>query len=388
MKCHIFAVDEEITMKVEPFLVEQFMNSFEKSARLNLAETCVDPFTLREFLDFVGESDFLTNLGNMKLTYGSIEGSEDLRAGLANLYSSLESRNILVCGGAIGANFLVFYTLVEPGDTVVSVFPAYQQLYSVAKSFGANVKLLPLREKNSWLPDINELSDLLDDKTKLIVINNPHNPTGSLIESDLLGEICALAERRGIYILSDESYRGLFVDPTAFAPSAVDLSENAIATGSFSKPFSLAGLRLGWIAAKKEIIEECMLHRDYTTISQSMIADSLASIAVKHVEKIFARSIGILRANHSIMSRWIKEEASMSWIPPKGGSSAFLRYSFNMSSKKLCLQLLKQKSVLVVPGYCFGTERFLRVGYGCKTDTLNAGLASFKDFLLTYDLSE
>ncbi|MCW3980685.1 MAG: aminotransferase class I/II-fold pyridoxal phosphate-dependent enzyme [Candidatus Bathyarchaeota archaeon] len=375
-------------MKVEPFLVEQFMNSFEKSARLNLAETCVDPFTLQEFLDFVGESDFLTDLGNMKLTYGAIEGSEDLRAGLARLYSSLDSRNILVCGGAIGANFLVFYSLVEPGDTVISVFPAYQQLYSVAKSFGANVKLLPLREKNSWLPEINELSDLLDDKTKLIVINNPHNPTGSLIESDLLEEICALAEHRGIYILSDESYRGLFVDPAGFAPSAVDISENAIATGSFSKPFSLAGLRLGWIAAKKEVIEECMLHRDYTTISQSMIADALASIAVKHVEKIFARSIRILRLNHLTMSRWIKEEGTMSWIPPRGGSSAFLRYSFNMPSKELCHQLLKKKGVLIVPGCCFGTEGFFRVGYGCRTETLNAGLARFKDFLLTLDLSE
>ncbi len=388
MKCLILTVDEEIAMKVEPFLVEQFMNRFEKSARLNLAETCVDPFTLREFLDFVGESDFLTNLSSMKLTYGAIEGSEDLRAGLANLYSTLESRNILVCGGAIGANFLVFYSLVEPGDTVISVFPAYQQLYSVAKSFGANVKLLPLREKNSWLPEINELSDLLDDKTRLIVINNPHNPTGSLIESNLLEEICALAERKGIYILSDESYRGLFVDPLGFAPSAADISENAIATGSFSKPFSLTGLRLGWIAAKKGIIEECMLHRDYTTISQSMITDALAALAVKHVEKIFARSTRILRENHSILSRWIREEATMSWIPPRGGSSTFLRYTFHMPSTELCLQLLREKSVLVVPGYCFGIEGYLRVGYGCKTETLNVGLARFKNFLQSHDLPE
>ncbi len=375
-------------MKVDPFLVEQFMNRFEKSATLNLAETCVDPFTLREFLDFVGESDFLSNLGSMKLTYGAIEGSEDLRAGLANLYSTLESRNILVCGGAIGANFLVFYSLVEPGDTVISVFPAYQQLYSVAKSFGAKVKLLPLREKNGWLPEINELSELLDDKTRLIVINNPHNPTGSLIESNLLGEICALAERNGIYILSDESYRGLFVDSRAFTPSAVDISESAIATGSFSKPFSLSGLRLGWIAAKKEIIAECMLHRDYTTISQSMIADALGSVAVRHVKKIFARSTRILRENHSILSRWVRDEATMSWVPPRGGSSAFLRYTLHIPSTELCLQLLQEKGVLIVPGSCFGMEGHLRVGYGCKTNILSAGLERFKNFLQSYDVSD
>jgi aspartate/methionine/tyrosine aminotransferase len=371
-------------MKVDPFLVERFLNTYENRVELNLAETCVDPFTLGEFLTLMEREDFFKKLEGMQLTYGFIEGSLDLRQGLANLYKGIEPENILVAGGAIGANFLVFYTLVEPQDTVVSIFPAYQQLYSVAKSLGANVKLLPLRQDNQWLPDINELSGLVDDRTKLIVVNNPHNPTGSLIDTHLLKRICAVAEEAGAYLLCDESYRGLYLNPNDFVSSAVDLSDNAIATGSFSKAFSLTGLRLGWIAASKQIIGECMHHRDYMTISNGMIDDALAALALKHTDRIFARNLRIVRTNHQILSRWIDNEPLISWAPPRAGSVAFLKQDLDMSSEKLCVRLIEEKGTLLVPGTCFGMERFVRIGYGCKTETLEAGLSRFKDFLNSY----
>ena len=368
-------------MKVDLFLVEKFMNTYEKKAKLNLAETCVDPFTLGEFLALVGREDFFEELKGMQLTYGFIEGSHDLRQGIANLYKNMTPENIIVAGGAIGANFLVFYSLVEPGDTVISIFPAYQQLYSVAKSFGANVKLLSLRQDNQWLPDAAELAELADDRTKLIIINNPHNPTGSLVDTSLLKEICAIAEEAGAYLLCDESYRGLYVNPSDFVPSVVDLSERAIVTSSFSKAFSLTGLRLGWIAANKQIIEECMNHRDYTTISNGIIDDALAALAVKHVDRIFERSLKIIRSNHQILSRWIENEPLVSWVPSRAGSVAFLRQSLDMPSEDLCISLIKDKGTFLVPGSCFGMEGFLRIGYGCKTKTLKAGLSRFKDFL-------
>jgi len=372
------------TMKVDPFLVERFMNTYEHEVELNLAETCVDPFTLGEFLALVGREDFFEELKETQLTYGFIEGSPGLRQGLANLYDHMKPENILVAGGAIGGNFLVFYSLVEPGDTVISVFPAYQQLYSVAKSLGANVKLLPLREDNQWLPCAAELAELVDDKTKLIVINNPHNPTGSLIDADLLKRICAIAEEAGAYLLCDEAYGGLYVRPNDFVPSAVDLSENAVVTGSFSKALSLTGLRLGWIAASTQIIEECMLHRDYTTISHGVIDDALAALAMKHVDRIYKRNLKIIRTNHLTLSRWIENEPLIDWIPPRAGSVAFLRHNLKMLSEDICLRLIQDKGTFLVPGSCFEMEGFLRMGYGCKTEILKAGLSRFKDFLNSY----
>lgn len=371
-------------MKVDPFLVEQFINAHEHEVEYNIAETCVDPFTLDGFLSFVGEEDFFEQIREMRLNYGFVEGSPDLLEGLGNLYDHMKSENILPTGGAIDANFLVFYTFVEPGDTVISIFPAYQQLYSVAGSFGANVKLLCLCEDNLWLPDVNELNELIDAKTKLIVINNPHNPTGSLLDPGLLQKICTVAEDSDVHLLCDESYRGLYISPDDFVPSAVDLSDNAIVTGSFSKVFSLTGLRLGWIAARRETIEECLLHRDYTTISNCMIAEALASLALNHQNRILDRNLEIIRTNKRILSEWIEDEPLIEWIPPRAGTCAFLRYKMNIPSKDLCLRLIQDKSVFLVPSYCFEMEGFVRIGFGCKTEILEAGLLRFKDFLNSF----
>jgi len=371
-------------MNVDPFLVEKFMTAHEHNVEINIAETCVNPFTLGAFLKIVGEEDFFYNYKDTKLTYGFIPGSLELRKGLADLYENLGPENILMAGGAIGANFLVFYTLVEPQDTVISIFPSYQQLYSVAKSFGADVKLLKLKRKENWVPNINELKKLVDDKTKLIVINNPHNPTGSLIDESLLSEICSIAEDAGAYILSDEAYRNLYINPKDFVPSVVDLSKKAIATGSFSKIFSLTGLRLGWIASNREIIREIEDRRDYVTISNGMIDDSLASLAVKNKEKIFERNIQIIRNNHKFLSEWIEDEPLIDWVPAKAGSIAFLRHKLGLSSNDFCIKLINEKGTFLVPGSCFGMDNYLRIGYGCEPSVLHEGLSRLKDFLDKY----
>jgi aspartate/methionine/tyrosine aminotransferase len=371
-------------MKVDPFLVEKWLNTHELDVEINISETCVDPFTLGEFLSLTDREGFFEDFSNTKLTYGYIPGSPGLRQGLARLYGNMGPENILVAGGAIGANFLVFYSLVEPGDTVISVHPTYQQLYSVAKSFEANVKLLRLRMRDGWLPRIDELAGLVDGRTKLIVINNPNNPTGSLMGTETLHAIAEIAEDSGAYLLDDESYRGLYVDPDESVPSVVELSDRGIATGSFSKTFSLTGLRLGWIAASKSVMEEFEDRRDYTTISNGMIDDAIASIAVENADLILKRNLEIIRTNYRILSEWVEDEPLIEWVPPRAGTLAFLQYKLDISSEELCKRLLEEESVLLVPGSCFDMEGFLRIGFGNNTDVLNEGLSRFKEFLDRY----
>jgi aspartate/methionine/tyrosine aminotransferase len=155
-------------------------------------------------------------------------------------------------------------------------------------------------------------------------------------------------------------------------------------TGSFSKAFSLTGLRLGWIAANKYVIEECKAHRDYTTISNGIIDDALAALALKHVDRIYKRSLEIIRTNYQILLSWIENEPLIDWVPPRAGSIAFLRYNLDTPSEELCLRLIKDKGTLLVPGYCFEMEGYIRIGYGCKTKVLKEGLARFKDLLNSY----
>ncbi len=371
-------------MKVDPFKVEKWLNAYELDVEINISETCVDPFTLREFLHLTGREEFFEDFLDTKLTYGFIPGSPGLRSGLAKLYGNMKPENILVTGGAIGANFLTLYSLVEPGDTVISVHPTYQQLYSVAKSFNADVKLLQLRMNDEWLPKIDELVELMDNRTKLIVINNPNNPTGSLIDAETLHSICDIAEEIGAYLLDDESYRGLYIDPEESVPSVVEITDRGIATGSFSKTFSLTGLRLGWIAAGRLLIEEFEDRRDYITISNGMIDDALATIAVENIDLILDRNLNILRTNYEILSEWVEDEPLIEWVPPKAGTVAFLRHKLHISSEELCIRLMEEKNVLIVPGSCFDIDGFLRIGFGNNTDILLEGLSRFKEFLNGY----
>ncbi|MHA2099101.1 MAG: aminotransferase [Candidatus Kariarchaeaceae archaeon] len=371
-------------MKIDDFLVERFMSKYEHNVELNLAETCVDPFTLNQLFVLTDTEDFFDKLSNTQLTYGYIEGSDKIRKGLANLYENQELDNVLLSSGAIGGNFLIFYSIVEPGDTVISVFPAYQQLYSTPKSFGATVKPLKLKPGDNWLPNIEELKKLVDDKTKLIVINNPHNPTGALIDTKLLKEICEIAKKAGAYLLCDEVYRGLYINSNEKVNSAVDLYDKAIVTGSFSKSFSLAGIRLGWIVAHETIIEKLMHHRDYTTISNGMIDDAVGALATQHVGQIFDRNLKIVRTNHQIVSSWVENEPLIDWIPPTAGSVGFLKHNLDISSEDICVDLIYEKSTFMIPGTCFDMEGYIRIGYGCKTEVLKEGLERFKEFLNKY----
>ena len=368
-------------VKVDEFLVERWMNEYEHDVEVNMAETCVQPFTLHEFLDFTGRPDYMDEIMDRQLTYGWIEGSPELREGIAGLYRDVDPDDVLVTGGAIEANFNSFYSLVEPGDTVVSVYPAYQQLYSVPKGFGAEVKPLHLLPENRWLPDMEELKELVDRKTKMIIVNNPNNPCGSLIDTQTLRAICDVAEGVGAYVHCDEAYRGLYLDPADRVPSVVDVYEKGVATGSFSKPISLTGLRLGWITANHETIHEFKLRRDYTTISKGMIDDALGALAMQHIDRILIRNNRIVKANYRLLDEWIRDEPLIDWVPPRAGSVGFMRHHLDAKAWDICKELIEEKSTFMVPGDCFGFSDHIRIGYGNNIEVLREGLGRFKSYL-------
>ena len=357
------------------------MNKYEHDVEVNMAETCVEPFTLREFLDFTGRPGFLEELMDTQLTYGWIEGSPELRRGLAGLYRGVDPDNVLVTGGAIEANFNSFYSLVEPGDTVVSVHPTYQQLYSVPGGFGATVKLVRLNPENRWRLDLEDLKSLVDHKTRMIVVNNPNNPCGSLMDEATLRGVCEVAEDAGAYVHSDEAYRGLYMDPADETPSVIDLYDNAVVTGSFSKPLSLTGLRLGWIASNSDVIEECKRHRDYTTISKSMIDEALAALGIQHIDRILERNNRIARENHAFIDSWLRDEPLLDWVSPRAGSVGFIRHSLPMTGEEVCKSLIEEKSTFMVPGDCFGFPDHLRIGFGNSLDVLREGFSRLKEWL-------
>ncbi len=360
-------------MKIVPFAVEEWMNRYETDAVYNIAETCVDSLTLGELVDDVPR--FFAALAARKLTYGDIEGSPAFRRRVAALYDS-EPR-VVATQGAIGANFLVFFTLIEPGDRVIAVHPTYQQLYEVPRALGATVHPLRLRPENGYLPDVDELRERARRGVKLIVLNNPNNPTGALMPEAMLLEIVAIADEAGAYVLCDEVYRDLLQKGVPAAPSIIDLYDRGISTGSMSKVFSLAGLRLGWVAAAEPIVAACLQHRDYTTISCGMLDDALAVRALERYDAIMRRNLAIVRGNLAVLDEWVQEQPHVDYVKPKAGTTALLRYDLPLPSAQLCEGLMRETGTLLTPGSCFEVEGTVRIGYANAAETLRQGLGQF-----------
>ena len=174
-------------MKIDNFKVEEWFNKYEHWAKYDLADTCVESLSVNELLALSGAN--VEDIFSRKLNYGAIHGSERLKNAICSLYSTQNQENITVTHGAIGANQLVMLSLVEPNDKVVSIIPTYQQHYSIPKSIGANVELFFLKEEENWLPNLDRLSEVVGDNTKIICMNNPNNPTGAVIPDDMLKKI-------------------------------------------------------------------------------------------------------------------------------------------------------------------------------------------------------
>lgn len=367
-------------MRIENFKVEDWFNEYEKFAKYDMADTCVESLSLDELFNLTGFKD-ITSILKKKLNYGDIQGSNRLHDAIKTMYNPINPNSaITVTHGAIGANSLVMQTIIDKGDKVVSILPTYQQHYSIPKALGANLKTVFLKEENNWLVDLDELKKSVNDDTKLICINNPNNPTGSVMPEAMLSEIVKIAKSSDCYLLCDEVYRGLEHDGN-ISKSIVDIYDKGISTGSMSKVFSLAGLRLGWIVSPQEIMDKIIIHREYNTISVGILDDYFASIAIENKDKIINRNLTKILEGKKIISDWVKSEPYIDWVEPNGGTTCLLKYNLKLCSTDLCKKLLDDTGVLFLPGSTLDMEGYLRAGYCSDISKLKQGLDIFSGWL-------
>lgn len=374
-------------MKIKPFKVETWMNAWETGAKYNIAETCVDSVSMDGLFALTGQDPaaFWREFSARRLTYGDIEGAPAFRQGVCSLYKTLRPENIVPTHGAAGANHHVFCSLVEPGDRVVSVSPTYQQLYSIPESLGADVRILHLEQKDDYLPDLDELARLAVPGTKLICVNNPNNPTGALMDEATLRAIADIADRAGAYVLCDEVYRHLTQDDV-YSPSMADIYNKGISVGSMSKVFSLAGLRLGWIACRDgAALDAFWSHRDYDHISCGMFDEAAAALALAHKDAVLTRSRAIVRENLSILDAWVQAEPHVWYTKPRAGTTALVYYDFDVPSYGFCERMYHATGAFVTPGDCFDEGRCMRIGYAADRQTLEEGLAAVSAFMRTLE---
>ncbi|MDW8751089.1 aminotransferase [Streptococcus suis] len=371
-------------MKLPRFGVEEWLNVHETSATYDIAGVSISALTLEELFALSGTNpeDFYKKLQGTKLNYGWIEGSPAFKEAVSQLYEQVSPEQILQTNGATGANLLVLYSLIEPGDHVISLYPTYQQLYDIPKSLGAEVNLWQIEEEKCWLPDLEKLRQLIRPNTKMICINNANNPTGAVMDRTYLEELAEIAGEVGAYILSDEVYRsfsGLDV------PSIIDVYDKGIAVNSLSKTYSLPGIRVGWVATNHQVTDILRDYRDYTMICAGVFDDLVAQLALASRKEILKRNRCILEENLAILDQWIEEEPLVSYIRPAVVSTSFVKIAVDMPMEEFCLQLLQEHGVLLVPGNRFDRDGYVRLGYACEKETLIKGLEKLSQFLRRFE---
>ena len=363
-------------MNIEEFKTERILSVWQNQVKYNLTEsgvqTCFpdEVFTKEEFLEI---------FDTQRLRYIQTNGTIPLKTAISQLYPGSELDNILVTNGSAEANFLTTWTLVEPGDEFVIMHPNYQLVPATARAFAVDVKPFPLREENKWILDVEDLREQVTPKTKLIMVTNPNNPTGSVLTEEAMKEIVNIADGVGAWLLADEIYRGGKLDGN-ICPSFWGMYDKVIINAGLSKAYSLPGLRIGWAVAPKELIEELWHHSDYTTITVGAINDRLACLALRPEirERILERNRKISNTNLAILQDWIsKYPGVFDLTPPAAGGIAFVRYNLDINSTDLTMKLIHEKSVFVVPGDCFDMDHFFRIGYAKEKEILIPALSLF-----------
>lgn len=355
-------------MNISPFKLERYFAKYEFTAPYLLCSSDCEPLTLKELLDLSDkESSKLWN--NLWLGYTTPEGHPILREEVSKLYSSIQPNEIIVVAPEEGI-FLAMNSILKTGDHVITTFPGYQSLYEIAKSIGCKVDKWTPVDNGTWEFNFETLSKLIRKDTKLIVINFPHNPTGSTLSKDQYLALIRLAEENNIIVFSDEMYRYLEYSDSDRLESASDLSRNAISLFGLSKTFSLAGLRIGWLTTKNEELRNKIAEfKDYTTICNSAPSEILAIVALKNKLFLIERNKKIIKNNLTLIEALFRKHSNLfEWISPKAGPIAFPRFTGASSAADFCKTLVETKGVMLLPSnvYDFQGNHF-RIGFGRRT---------------------
>src|SRR5216117_74091 len=267
-----------LTSKFVPFELERWQSTWENRVRFNLSESGVHPLSIQELLGLAGASAL--PLLDVRLGYAQSNGTDLLRERIAALYAGASPDQILVTTGSSEANFLTCWRLIEPGDKVAVMMPNYMQTAGLTQNFGAEIRPFQLHEKAGWEPYVEEIRTAIAPGTKLVVVTNPHNPTGHVLSDAARKTILDRAAEVGAWILADEVYQGAELDGRT-TPSFWGGYERVIAVNGLSKAYGLPGLRIGWIVAPPALSTEAWARHDYTTIGPSGATDHLAAVALE-----------------------------------------------------------------------------------------------------------
>jgi aspartate/methionine/tyrosine aminotransferase len=354
-------------MKLAVFRQEEFFEDYEFSCELMLALSGAEPMTMAELTEIVGERPKL----DWEVGYTPSSGYPELRDAIAALNPPAERDNVMVTVGAIEALLILHNLLLDPGDEVVCLWPAYQPLHELATGAGGSVRFVALEHDADFAIDLGAIEDAVGPRTKVVLLNVPHNPTGQTLMPEDLRELARRLAPLGVTLIVDEVFREM---RSGHPPSAWDGQDNLVVIGSMSKSYALPGLRIGWLVANPELVVRARQFRKYTSLNPGSRDQLWALAALEHRSEVLARTWALTEAGAELATRWIAEHPDdLEIVAPPAGGLFFPRLLRDVPTLEFCAELVRDTRVLLAPGsVCYESEGFLRLGVA--TPQLEAGL--------------
>jgi aspartate/methionine/tyrosine aminotransferase len=369
-------------MTVNVFKLEEFLGCHEFSAPYLLCCSDAQTWTLDEILGLAHE-DEQHLWQNLKLSYTEVKGLPRLREAIARVhYPGLTADQILCFSGAEEGIFCTLFALLEPQDHVIVVTPCYQSLLEIPRMKGCPITPVALREENQWRLNVDDIKKAVTEKTKWVIMNFPHNPTGQILLPEDQQALIRFLDERGIFLFSDEVYRLLGPKETLWVDSAASFYPRAISLGVMSKSYGLAGLRIGWVACQNEqLLLKIEQMKHYTTICNSAPSEVISLIALRCHDHLVGRNNHIVEQNLSILDHFmIQHQDRLSWVRPQGGCTGFIRYKGEETVDDFCAKVLNKTGVLLLPGSVYDEpSQHFRIGFGRQN--MPQALTKFGDFL-------
>jgi aspartate/methionine/tyrosine aminotransferase len=361
-------------MELRPFLLDQWLAEHQFATppiELDLAASTGPKWTLREVLDLL-EPEERERAFDSPVYYAPPEGALELREAVAGM-AGVAPDHVRITTGAAEALWLLFFDAAAPGGNVIVPQPGFPTFNEAPSAFGLELRHYHLRPEAGFGLDLDELRGLTDGNTRLILLNSPHNPTGSVISDAELRAVHDFALERGIQLVVDEVYHPIYHGREA--PSAARLP-GATVIGDFSKALCLSGLRLGWIVERDAARRARHLNvRGYLTVSSSApLTEALGVAAVRHRDRILGRARRVATDNRKLLTAFFAEHDDLfGWVPPTGGMTAFPWLRSGEPSRPFC-QEAAAAGVLIAPGDCFDEPPHFRLGFAASGDGFAEGL--------------
>jgi capreomycidine synthase len=359
-------------MKLAPAILEEWLREYYFNTEIDIGCSGVQNFSLAELRQVVSITE--QELNDVVFDDSPTYGHPRLRRAIAEQWGNGDPQHVMATHGSSEVIFLVINALLRPGDEVVALDPCYFSYRNMAEAKGCELKPWRLRFEQKFVPDLDELQQLITPRTRMVMVNFPHNPTGASITSEQQRELIRMTARVGAYLVWDTALAALTHDGPSL-PDAHLLYERAVSIGTLSKAYGLAGLRVGWCQAAPEVIEQFVHLRDYTTLYLSPLVELIAAKAVEQADSILRVRLPQAHANLEILDHWIDDHAELiKWVRPRGGVTAFPQLCHVSNVEDFCRRLAEEREVLLVPGHCFDCAGHVRLGFGGPTTAFQEAL--------------